>query len=74
MDISNAHIFAIFPSAILLLKQMQKSQLLGKYSAGSTYGPTTSYVINNNLSDYLGNCKYSKVLQTTLYQQNYVAF
>ena len=53
---------------------MQKSQLLGKYSAGSTYRPTTSYVINNNLSDYLGNCKYSKMLQTTLYQQNYVAF
>ena len=31
-------------------------------------------VINNNLSDYLVKSKYGKVLQTVLYQQNYVVF
>ena len=31
-------------------------------------------MINNNLSDYLVQSKYSEVLQTALYQQNYVAF
>ena len=29
-------------------------------------------MINNNLSDYLVKSKYGKVLQTALYQQNYV--
>ena len=45
------------------VKQMQKSQLLGKYCAvyaGSNYGPkTTSLVISNNLSNYLVKSKYS---------------
>ena len=31
-------------------------------------------MINNNLSDYLVKSKYGKVLQTALYQQNYVSF
>ena len=31
-------------------------------------------MINNNLSDYLVTSKYSKVLATALYQQNYVIF
>ena len=54
---------------------MQKSQLLGKCGAGSNYGPrTTSYVINYCLMDYVVKSKYSKVLQTALYQQNYVVF
>ena len=62
---------------------MQKSQLLGKYLAGSnndpkttfylagsTYSPKTSQVIDNNLGDYLVKSRYGKVLQTVLYQQN----
>ena len=53
---------------------MQKSQLLEKYRAGSNYGPKTSKGINNNYSDYLIQSKYSKVLQTALHHQNYVAF
>ena len=54
---------------------MHKSQLLGKHSAESNYGPkTTSSVINNNLNDYFVKSNNSKVLQTALYQQNYVAF
>ena len=54
---------------------MQKSELLGKCLAGSNYGPKTrSKWINNNESDYLVQSKYTKVLQTALYQQNYVAF
>ena len=31
-------------------------------------------MVNDNLSDYLVKSKYSKVLQTGLYQQKYVAF
>ena len=31
-------------------------------------------MINNTLSDCLVKSKYGKVLQTALYQQNYVAF
>ena len=47
---------------------MQVFQLVGKYRAGSNYDPkTTSQVINNNLSDYLVNCKDSKALETALY-------
>ena len=54
---------------------MQKSQLQGKYCTGSNYGlKTASQVIISNLSDYLVKSKYSKVLQSTLYQQNYVTF
>ena len=61
---------------------MQKSQLdqitslkTTSYLAGSNYRPkTTSYVINNNLSDCLVKSKYGKVLQTALYQQSYVVF
>ena len=53
---------------------MQKSQLLGKYRAGSNYSPkTTSYLAesnynqnHNNLSDYLVKSKYGKVVQTAL--------
>ena len=48
---------------------MQKSQLLGKYLAGSNYSPKiTAYVINNNLRDYLKKGNYGKVLQTKLFQ------
>ena len=61
---------------------MQKPQLLGKYRAGSNYSPkTTSYLAgsnynqkHNNLSDCLVKSKYGKVVQTALYQQNYVVF
>ena len=54
---------------------MQKSWIIGKYLAGSNYSlKTTSSVINNNLSDYLVKNKYGKVLQTALYQQNFVVF
>ena len=67
---------------------MQKSQMLGKYLAGLNYSPkttsclagsnyspkTTSEVINNNLSDNLVKSNYGKVLQTALYQQNFVDF
>ena len=54
---------------------MQKSQLLGKYLAESNHSPkTTFYGINNNLRDYLVKSNHSKVLQTALYQQNYVGF
>ena len=57
------------------MKQMQKFQLIGTYCAGSNCDPkTTTSVINNNLSDYLEKGKYSKVLQTALYKQNYVVF
>ena len=52
------------------------------YLAGSSYSPkTTSYLAesnynqnHNNLSDYLVKSKYGKVVQTALYQQNYVVF
>ena len=48
---------------------MQKSQLLGKYGAGSNCGlKQLLKVINNNLSGYLVESKYCKVLQTALYQ------
>ena len=75
MDKSNTHSNAIFLRAILYMKLMQKSRLVGKYLTGSNYSPkTTSYVINNKLSDYLEKSKHSTVLQTALYQQNYVTF
>ena len=51
---------------------MQKFQLVGKHWTGSNYDPKTASMINNNLSDHLVISKYSKVLQTVLYQQNYV--
>ena len=50
---------------------MQKSQLLGKYVMDQI---TALKVINNNLNDYLVKSKCGKVLQTALYQQNYVVF
>ena len=34
--------YTMFLSAILLVKQMQKSQLLGKYLAGSNFSPKTT--------------------------------
>ena len=71
----DTHNYTMFLSLILYMKQMQRSQLHGKYLAGSNYSPkTTSSVIKNNLSVYLMKSKYSKVLQTALYQQNYVVF
>ena len=49
MDITNTHSYTINRSyncntleAILQLKQMQKSQLLGKYLARSNYSPETT--------------------------------
>ena len=53
---------------------MQKSQLLGKYLAESNYGSKITCKFINNLGDYLVKGKFSKVLQTALYQQNYSAF
>ena len=62
----------MFLSGILwTVKQMQKSQLFGKYLAGSNYSPKTTFpVFNNYMRDSLVKSKCSKLLQTALYQQN----
>ena len=68
---------------------MQNSQLLGKYLAGSNYSLKQHLILQDQitalklrliLQDQITalkqhlNCKYGKVLQTLLYQQNYVVF
>ena len=54
MDISNTHSLHIASVSNTVCEHMQKSQFLGKYRAGSNYSlKTTSYMIYQNVSDYL---------------------
>ena len=54
MDISNTHSLHIAFVSNTVGEHTQKSQFFGKYRAGSNYSlKTTSYMINQNVSDYL---------------------